>query len=234
MVTHMGPDEKMAILDEWESGKLTAKDLAFKYGRSVAAIKKLIRRYHPSTTLATRLIRANAERLALRVIRHATVEDAIDVLSRPNIDVLKPNSTNNRPLGIFSSVSLDSCGAVKVGVVVQEGGSDAAGSRSPVSNEARRPLGIPGPQSHRSQEHAVRREAHREGIQGGRDTQGNDAANEETLIVGPPVAKPRTCIRANLAKQVKESAPSRKAIYKAARGHNTHDVDSSIHLREDF
>ena len=233
MPTQIGPDEKLLILDDAESGTLTIPQIAIKYGRHEHSIRRLIHKFHPSTVLATKYLRANALRLAQKVVKHSTVSEAIDVLSRPNIDVLKPQAKEQSITGFFTSVSLDSCGAVKEvkGAVIH-----AIGQGSSLSNEGQRPLSLQGKEGSGSQENvspqvidvAPRR----------RNAQRNAAPDEEeSLIVDQPelpAPKKRKKVHANPAKQVTESNPSRKAILKLARGHNTHDKDSSIHLRYDL
>lgn len=97
------------MLDEGKS----ASEVAFTLGRAVSSISRLRSNYSSTAKLATRLIRANAEKLAQRVINHATVDEAIQVLSRPNIDVLKPPSRSDGNTGIFISVGAGSLGAFK-------------------------------------------------------------------------------------------------------------------------
>ena len=108
----MEPDEKELALSMLDDG-MSISDVAYKLGRAPSSISRLKSGYSSTAKLATRLIRANAEKLAKRVVDHATVEEAIQVLSRPNIDVLKPPSRNDGNTGIFISVGAGSLGAFK-------------------------------------------------------------------------------------------------------------------------
>lgn len=251
MATQIGPDEKILILADLDAG-MGPRDVAKKYGRHEQSIYSLIKKYHPSTILATRLLRANAERLAERVIKHATVEEAIDVLSRPNMEVLRPIAKESVATGFFTSVSLDSLGSVreiKTGMI--HGSTDSAsqtagqdGHRHPQLGETQPgPAGGYEPRGGRSGDGGGTRRrlpVHTDTIE--------DAEVVDSLVVGPPDgyspqdtgitrARPKkrsAKVLADPSKQVVETHPSRKAIIKLAKGHTTKDKDSSIHLRYDI
>lgn len=84
--------------------------------KTIAAV---IRRLKPTTQLAQDYLKASAMRLAVRVVRNAGVQQSIDLLSRPNIGVLAPiqQAQGGGGGGFFLSVTADSCGSVKVGVM---------------------------------------------------------------------------------------------------------------------
>jgi hypothetical protein len=95
------------------------------------------RRFRPTTDAATDYIRANSLRLAMRVVRKANVEQAIGILSRPNIGVLDPQGESGVGGGrMFQiGVSVDSLGSVKVGVQIGESETQPAlgpGSAEPI------------------------------------------------------------------------------------------------------
>ena len=247
----IGPDERMLILDRLDAG-VSAKDISFELGRDIQSIYRVARKYHPTTKLATRLILANSERLAKRIIDKANVEESIDILSRPNVDVLKP-VIREAPVnvGFFTSVSLDAVGAVREVKSIGLGATDAV-TRSQIPDEGRSTLSLQGESSGGGEEYEVGRYPHAEGVRAGRDASGNaqaheEAGEQESLIVGPPsgyvpdsVSRTRTKKKEARAARPKptfvDPHPSRKAILKLAKGHTTkgNDNNSSIHLRYDI
>lgn len=111
MAIKVDDEEAEAILEELDKGA-DMKSVAFKFGRDHSTISRIKKRFHPTAKLATRLIKASAMELAQRVIDKADVNQALDILSRPNIDVLKPQSKGDSGgTGIFISVGNDSLGA---------------------------------------------------------------------------------------------------------------------------
>lgn len=98
-----------------ESCELIGKHLQ----RDTTTIWAVIRRLRPTSGIAGDYIRANAFKLAHRVVEQASVEQALDILSRPNIGVLEPIKKGEvGGGGFYLSVQSDSCGAVKVGVAM--------------------------------------------------------------------------------------------------------------------
>ncbi len=92
-------------------------------GRPHTTIWAVIRRLRPTTGIAGDYIKANAFKLAHRIVQHASVEQSIDILSRPNIGVLEPIKKGEvGGGGFYLSVQSDSCGAVKVGVAMPGSG----------------------------------------------------------------------------------------------------------------
>lgn len=211
MARPIGPDEKLLILDDFESGKHTIVGLARKYGRSDAAIRQLVHQFHPTTALATKLIRANALRMAQKVIKHATVEETIDVLSRPNIDVLKPHKVDNRGMGVFVSVAPGTCGAmVDPAPQMQQPAID-------VAPEPPEPLQFPAPVESPVPESLVV------------DQPGTPSTIRTRTR---SKRKRREKVRPDPSRQVVESAPSRVAIARVVPGPRPHN--SGIHLRYDI
>jgi hypothetical protein len=101
----------------------TYKVIGEAVGRDHKTVCDVIKRYLPTTDLATAILRAGAVDMAQKIIKKGTVSEMIDVLERPNIGVLDPvkKGTNDNDSGFVLSVSADSLGAVKVGVAI--GGS---------------------------------------------------------------------------------------------------------------
>jgi hypothetical protein len=98
--------------------------IADQHQTTPVAIEKIIDRFSPTTSLAQDYFRANALRMAVRVVRKANVAEAVDVLSRPNIGVLAPKAGDGStgPSGFFLSVQSDTCGALKISTgVVADG-----------------------------------------------------------------------------------------------------------------
>ncbi len=95
---------------------------------TVYAVQKRLR---PTTEIATEYIRANALKLAARVVRKANVDQAMTLLSRPNIGVLDPQGEGGVGGGrqFMIGVAMDSLGSVKVGV--QIGGTVDGGATVP-------------------------------------------------------------------------------------------------------
>lgn len=101
-------------------GTMEACELIGKtHGRAHTTIWAVIKRLTPTTGLAADYIKAQAYRLAHKIVKEGSVEQAIDVLSRPNIGVLEPIKKGEiGGGGFYLSVQSDSCGAVKVGVAM--------------------------------------------------------------------------------------------------------------------
>lgn len=76
-------------------------------------------RLQPSTDIAADVLRAGAFKLAQRVLRKGNVDQAIDVLSRPNIGVLAPAKESGSSGPAFRiGVQVDALGAISVGVAM--------------------------------------------------------------------------------------------------------------------
>lgn len=129
----VGSDLEMDILTRWSYwkrrlkvdktlGKVQAyEQIAEEVGLEWRTVAGVIYRHRPTMDIAQAKIRAAAARLADRIIEKSNVQEAIDILSRPNIGVLAPMKTNGgSPGGFFLSVQVDSCGAVKVGAASTE------------------------------------------------------------------------------------------------------------------
>jgi hypothetical protein len=85
------------------------------------SIWAMLNRLRPTTDMAKMYLKAKAMRLVKRVVAKANVSEAIDILSRPGIDVLSPAQKgvdSSGPAGFFLTVKADTCGAVTVGAMV--------------------------------------------------------------------------------------------------------------------
>lgn len=79
-------------------------------------------RMRPTTEIATQYLKSQSLKLAMRVVRKANVDQAIGILSRPNIGVLDPQGEGAVGGGrqFMIGVAMDSLGSVKVGVQIGE------------------------------------------------------------------------------------------------------------------
>lgn len=94
--------------------------VALEFGRDKTTIYNVMRRFEPTNEVAEAYLKAQALRLAVRVVREANPEQAIDILSRKNMGVIAPKAEEGAGGGgFFLSVQADSCGAVKIGVATQ-------------------------------------------------------------------------------------------------------------------
>ena len=115
------PDEKTTILTLSAKG-CGPSEIARVVGRNESTVVRFMARMADTSVLAKATLKAGAARLAERVINHANVEESIEVLSRPGMDVLQPATKDlNGGFGIQVSVGVGSCGTV----VRVEGGSSA-------------------------------------------------------------------------------------------------------------
>lgn len=225
MSTQLSHEEVLAIVEAYDAGK-TAKELAYTFGRGLATIKRLISKYHPTTALAERYIKANAMTLATRVVRHASVEEAVDVLSRPNVGVLQPNKTGGG-LGIFLSVNADSCGGVKqVTEVIDHG--------IPEQRQLSIQDGRPGADQDRAGEQSHEDDPDGGGLRKGRRGAQPDDLHDEAEVqaggTGTQVVRTRARKKKDKAAPVfVDPTPSRKAL-----GAGRKNKDSAIHLRYDI
>lgn len=81
----------------------------------------VLNRLRPTTDMAKMYLKHQAMKLARRIVKKANVTEAIDVLSRPGMDVLSPPQKSGDatgPAGFFLTVQADTCGAVTVGAVI--------------------------------------------------------------------------------------------------------------------
>jgi transposase-like protein len=138
---HLTPAEKAEILARVEDGEPITR-IAEDLGRPRQTIYRFLLSMRDTTALARRVFRAGAYQLAERVVQHATVDQALDVLARPGIEVIAPAPASPKAgsPSVLVSVSAEACGAVLVGVADQTPATPA----SPAAPE-RRALAAPDP-----------------------------------------------------------------------------------------
>lgn len=91
--------------------------LGEQFHRDWKVIGAVIQRLLPTTDLAVATIKARAFKMAKRLVREADPSQIMDILSRPNIGVLDPiKKVDGGAGGFIIGVSVESCGAVRVGV----------------------------------------------------------------------------------------------------------------------
>lgn len=116
--------EKNLILEMRFKHLKSAKTIAYELGRNRKTIDRFIHSMTDSTPLATAMIKASAHHLVKRVLDKADVNQALDILSRPNIGVLKPINRQADGPQIMISVNQESLGGVQqVGVGIPGGSS---------------------------------------------------------------------------------------------------------------
>lgn len=117
--------------------KEACRQIGELYERSAPTIELLIRRLTADTRdLAQAYFQSNALKMAMGVVREASVTQKIDILSRPNMAVLAPvRAGAEGQRGFILTVSADSCGAVKATAAMIEGGPTNAITGGEVSSE---------------------------------------------------------------------------------------------------
>lgn len=92
----------------------TNEDIAARTGWSPIEVRDIRAMFFPRASLAADYLRANALKLAQRVVEEANVEEAVDILSRPNIGVLEPavKAPTGRPIGVFTTINTSTLGGV--------------------------------------------------------------------------------------------------------------------------
>lgn len=117
--------ERMKVLRKRRVPLMEAcRRVADDMGITHTSVYEVVRRMRPTTEVATEYLRSQSLKLAMRVVRKANVEQAMSLLSRPNIGVLDPQGEGGGGGGrqFIVGVAMDSLGSVKVGV--QIGGSN--------------------------------------------------------------------------------------------------------------
>mgnify|MGYP001575498781 CR=1 FL=1 len=112
-VKFLTQEEQVAILTMAAKGRSTI-EIGRALGRNDSTIARFLARMADTSVLAKATLKAGAARLAERVVKQATVVEAVDVLSRPGMDVLQPaaNKGSGGGFGIQVSVGVGSCGTV--------------------------------------------------------------------------------------------------------------------------
>lgn len=112
--TRMSEEEQTMILRMLKEG-LNQVEIAKKLGRHHSAISRFCKRMFGTTELAEQYLKSKSLEMAKKVVKHATVEETIEVLSRPNIGVLAPVKQVESGPRILISVGQDSIGAIQSG-----------------------------------------------------------------------------------------------------------------------
>lgn len=94
-------DEQVAILRMRQRGKSVAA-IADTIERSPATVRSFLSKYTDTTPMAEAILRKGAVVMAANIVKRGTVSEHIDVLSRPNIGVLKPVDKAGANSGGFS------------------------------------------------------------------------------------------------------------------------------------
>lgn len=111
--------------------------MAEPWKKTPEAIYRIVRRFLPTHDLAEQYLKASALTLAMRVVKRGNVDQAIEVLSRPNLGVLAPAKTESAGgAGFFISVNMGDLGAVQVQsapepLALQKSGSTTSPVASP-------------------------------------------------------------------------------------------------------
>lgn len=91
--------------------------IAATHERPSDSIRSVIQRLRPTIDPAKVYLKAQALRLAIRVVRNANVQESMEILANPEIGVLQPKTEGPTGQGgFFLSVTAESCGAVKIGL----------------------------------------------------------------------------------------------------------------------
>ena len=94
-------EERSIILRLSERGK-SINEIADAINRNTSVVSRYLVRFRDTTLQARMHIKSKALALAQRVVKNADVDQAIDILSRPGIDVLQPRVESNKSSNGFS------------------------------------------------------------------------------------------------------------------------------------
>jgi hypothetical protein len=95
--------------------------IAKEHGIPQLTVEGVVRRYRPTVDIAKHTLLAGAHKLAERIIKKASVGEAIDVLSRSTIGVIAPKQeVGSGNIGFFINVQEESLGAVREGSTLTE------------------------------------------------------------------------------------------------------------------
>lgn len=112
--TVLSLSEKNLILHMSGKGRAIG-EISRAVERSESTVSRFLARMADTSDLARATIKAGTATLAERIIKKATVGEAIEVLSRPGIDVIQPapqKGVGGQGWGIQVSVGVASCGTV--------------------------------------------------------------------------------------------------------------------------
>ncbi len=117
--TQLDEFDKATILEMVDSGS-TIEAVATKLDKHPSSIYRFLRGLRDTTKLAERYIKAKALTLAEKIVAGADVDQAIEILSRPNLNVLHAPVNKKDGPSILISVERDSCSAVVEGEVLPQ------------------------------------------------------------------------------------------------------------------
>jgi hypothetical protein len=103
---HLTPVEISLALQLRTQGRNT-NQIAKALGRHHDTIGDALEAFGDTTALATAKIRSEAYALATRIVEQADVDQAIEVLSRPNVGVLQPaqNGTSGQGVSVMIGIA---------------------------------------------------------------------------------------------------------------------------------
>lgn len=92
---------------------LNQSEIAAKLERTPGCISRFFKRFFGTTELAEQFIKASSLKMAQKMVKHATVQETIEILSRPNIGVLAPAKQVAQGHQFIVSFGQDSIGGVE-------------------------------------------------------------------------------------------------------------------------
>ena len=143
-------EEKALMLQWYFKERRAIDDIAWALHRLPGTVRKYIQSMMSTTDQAEQLLKASAERLAARVIINANVDQALDVLERPNIGVLQPVNKNAERPAVFISVNQESLGGLAPSITTLDRPAESA------TIHAIGPSPSPGPGTEEGARHAAR------------------------------------------------------------------------------
>lgn len=183
---HMSLDEKSLIAEMFFKKQMKISEIAAALDRRHETILKYVRTLTDSTALAQQYLKSRAIDLVKRIVKKADVDQAIDILSRPNIGVLKPIQTSKEGPQILISVNQGSLGGVSAvplhlppsSANLIEGETTNATTGSALSDEERSTIGVSRETGGGGEEHEDRQNSHFGRVRGGRSEK-EDARGEQ-------------------------------------------------------
>lgn len=91
---YLSTEEKLAIL-EMHSRRYATEVIASRLARSPETIRKFLSDYKPTTTLARAYFESNAEKLAARIVKHADIDQSLEIMDRLDVLNAKRKDTSN-------------------------------------------------------------------------------------------------------------------------------------------
>lgn len=119
-------DQERELVVRYVKQGMTNDEIALLVGWHTDEVRNTRAIFFPTQGLAKDYLKANALRLAMRIVEEANVEEAVDILSRPNIGVLKPaEKPNSRPnIGIITNINTATLGGVQTSTALLQSAPD--------------------------------------------------------------------------------------------------------------